>query len=252
MKGWMNLSEHIIYAAGYSPAMSYCIRILKDSGFTLVSEPCSQVTHLLLPVPSFAPDGGIIGGGNLSTLLTLLPKNIKVIGGNLDRPELDYYSTVDLLQHQGYLAQNARITAHCALELALNQLSVTLDNCPVLVIGWGRIGKCLAKIMQNLGAKVSVCARKESDRYMLDALGYCALDFKNTDLANYRVIFNTVPTMCFPVCKGDGLKIDLASRLGLGSDDVIWARGLPGKNAPESSGILIAETVIDILGKETL
>lgn len=246
------MNEHIIYAAGYTPAMSYCIRILKESGFTLVSEPGAQVTHLLLPVPSFTPDGSIVGGGNLGTLLTLLPKNIIVLGGNLDRPELDYYSTIDLLQHPGYLAQNARITAHCALELALNQLPVTLDNCPSLVIGWGRIGKCLAKILQNLGADVAVCARKEGDRCMLEALGYKALDFNNADLSKYRLIFNTVPTMCFPNCSGDGLKIDLASRLGLGSNDVIWARGLPGKNAPESSGVLIANTVMDILRKETI
>lgn len=242
----------VIYAAGYSPAMSYCIQSLKQSGFTLLSEPGPQVTHLLLPVPSFAPDGGIIGGGNLSTLLTLLPKEITVIGGNLDRPELDYYTTVDLLQDSAYLAMNAQITAHCALELALNQLPVILDGCPVLVIGWGRIGKCLARLLQQLGAQVTVCARKESDRSMLCALGYGATSFKQVDLPTYRVIFNTVPLMLFPTCPGNGLKIDLASRLGLGSEDVIWARGLPGKDAPESSGNLIARTLIPILRKEQL
>lgn len=240
----------MIYAAGYSPAMSYCIQKLKQEGFTLLSEPCDQVTHLLLPVPSFAPDGGIVGGGNLSTLLSLLPKDIMVIGGNLDRPELDYYTTVDLLQDPDYLALNARITAHCALELALDQLPVILDGCEVLVIGWGRIGKCLAKLLQQLGARVSVCARKEQDRSMLAALGYRALQLRQVDLAAYRVVFNTVPTMLFPVCPGNALKIDLASRLGLGSEDVIWARGLPGKDAPESSGDLIASTLIPILRKE--
>ena len=242
----------IIYAAGYSPAMSYCIQNLKQFGFTLLSEPGPQATHLLLPVPSFAPDGGIIGGGNLSTLLTLLPKDITVIGGNLDRPELDYYNTVDLLQDSAYLAMNAQITAHCALELALTQLPVILDGCPVLVIGWGRIGKCLATLLQKLGADVTVCARRESDRSMLVALGYDATDFGLADLAAYRVIFNTVPTMRFPTCPGNALKIDLASRLGLGSEDVIWARGLPGKDAPESSGNLIAKTLLPILRKESL
>jgi len=216
----------------------------------LVSEPCEQVTHLLLPVPSFAPDGGIVGGGNLSTLLTLLPKDITVIGGNLDRPELDYYTTADLLQDANYLALNANITAHCALELALDQLPVILDGCRVLIIGWGRIGKCLGKLLQQLGAQVSVCARKESDRSMLAALGYRALKLEQVDPAAYRVIFNTVPTMLFPTCPGNALKIDLASRLGLGSEDVIWARGLPGKDAPESSGQLIANTLIPMLRKE--
>ena len=216
----------------------------------MVSEPCEQVTHLLLPVPSFGPDGGIVGGGNLSTLLSLLPKDITVIGGNLDRPELDYYTCVDLLQDESYLALNANITAHCALELALDQLPVILDGCDVLIIGWGRIGKCLGKLLQQLGAQVSVCARKESDRSMLSALGYRALKLEQVDTAAYRVIFNTVPTMLFPTCPGNALKIDLASRLGLGSEDVIWARGLPGKDAPESSGQLIASTLIPMLRKE--
>lgn len=246
------MGDCIIYAAGYSPAMSYCIQALKQEGFTILSEPCSQITHLLLPVPSFAPDGGIVGGGNLSTLLTLLPKNIVVIGGKLDRPELDYYTTVDLLQDANYLAMNAQITAHCAIKLALNQLPVILDGCKTLIIGWGRIGKCLAQLLKQLGAQVTVCVRKESDRCLLAALGYHTTDFQNADLTEYRLIYNTVPSMLFPVCPGNALKIDLASRLGMGSEDVIWARGLPGKDAPESSGTLISKTLIRILGKESL
>ncbi len=246
------MGDSIIYTAGYSPAMSYCIQIMKQAGFTILSEPSSQVTHLLLPVPSFAPDGGIVGGGNLSTLLTLLPKNIVVIGGNLDRPELDYYTTVDLLQDANYLALNAKITAYCAIKLAMNQLPIIPDGCPVLVIGWGRIGKCLSQLLKQLGAKVTVCARKEADRSIINALGYCAVDYPQVALPDYRVIFNTVPTMLFPKSAGAGLKIDLASRLGLGGEDVIWARGLPGKDAPESSGALIAQVLLPILRKESL
>lgn len=244
------MGDCIIYTAGYTQAMSYCIQFLKQAGFTLLSEPSQQATHLLLPIPSFAPDGSIVGGGNLNTLLTLLPKNVTVIGGNLDRPELDYYTTIDLLQNATYLAMNAQITAHCAIKQALNQLPVILQDCPVLVIGWGRIGKCLAQLLRQMGAQVTVCARKESDRSILTALGFTAKDCQQVDLSAYRVIFNTVPTMLFPQCPGNALKIDLASRLGLGSDDVIWARGLPGKDAPGSSGMLIAQTLIPILRKE--
>jgi len=206
-----------------------------------------QVTHLLLPVPSFTPDGSIIGGGNLRTLLTLLPKNIVVLGGNLDRPELDDYTVIDLLQNETYLALNAKITAYCALKLAQNQLPVTLDGCRMLVIGWGRIGKCLARLLRQVGANVTVCVRKETDRSILTALGYHVTDFESVEFPCYRAIFNTVPTMKFPSCPGNALKIDLASRLGMGSEDVIWARGLPGKDAPESSGSLIAQSLIPVL-----
>ena len=243
------MDEYIIYAAGFTQAMSHCIQNLKQEGFTIASEPSQQITHLLLPVPSFAPDGMIVGGGNLSTLLTLLPKDIVVIGGNLDRPELDYYTTIDLLQDESYLAQNAQITAYCAVNLAMNQLPAILDDCPVLVLGWGRIGKCLSRLLRQMGAKVTVCARKEADRSIIKALGYDIADYRQVNLTAYRVIFNTVPTMLFPVCPGNALKIDLASRLGMGSEDVIWARGLPGKDAPESSGALIARTLLPILRK---
>ena len=246
------MDEYTIYAAGFTQAMSHCIQKLKQEGFSIVSEPNPQVTHLLLPVPSFTADGMIVGGGNLATLLTLLPKDIVVIGGNLDRPELDYYATIDLLQDESYLAENAQITAHCAIKLALNQLPVILDGCPVLVLGWGRIGKCLARLLRQMDANVTVCVRKETDRSILKALGYGVADYKQVNLNGYRVIFNTVPTMLFPVCPGGALKIDLASRLGLGSEDVIWARGLPGKDAPGSSGALIAQTLISMLRKESL
>lgn len=242
----------MIYVAGHSPALQFCTSALQESGFAVLPEPGMEVTHLLLPVPSFTPEGCIVGGGNLRTLLTLLPKDIVVIGGNLDCPELVDYRTVDLLQDADYLALNANITAHCAIKVALNKMQTIFDGCQVLVIGWGRIGKCLAQLLRQMGAEVTVCARRESDRSILRALGYETADFGAVNLQNYRIIYNTVPSMVFPDCPKGALKIDLASKLGLGGDDVIWARGLPGKEAPESSGALIARSIIPILREESL
>ena len=164
-------------------------------------------------------------------------------GGNLKRPELAEYETLDLLEDPWYLARNASITAHCALELALAKLPITLEKCPVLIVGWGRIGKCLAKLLHGLGACVTVAARKESRRVMIDALGYqsCAIEDIRTE--KYRLIINTVPAMVLPAAPGTALKMDLASVPGIGGKDVMQARGLPGKLAPESSGTLIAQTI---------
>ena len=55
---------------------------------------------------------------------------------------------------------------------------------------------------------------------------------------------NTVPAMVLPEAPGTALKIDLASTSGIGGNDVVQAKGLPGLLAPESSGALIAQTVI--------
>lgn len=239
-----------ICTAGQSAALDYAAGELERAGCVLVPCPDKTATHLLLPVPSFEADGSIRGGGALPELLARLPKDIRIIGGNLRHPALEGYRREDLLQDPGYVAENANITAHCAIRLAMQKLPVILEGQPVLVIGWGRIGKCLARLLRQMGARVNVAARKESDRAILKALGYIAVDTATLDAAPYRAVFNTAPHLIIPHCTGDGLFMDLASSPGLMGPQVITARGLPGKDAPESSGQLIARTVLTILNKE--
>ena len=234
------------YPAGHTAALGSAVSVLKEAGFRF-TDNAAGATHLLLPVPSVDADGCIIGGGSLEEVLEKLPKDVTVVGGNLDLPG---YRVWDLLKDPDYLAYNAQITACCALQIALNKLPLILPETDALVIGWGRIGKCLASLLKQNGAHVTVAARKETDRAMLRALGYTAVDTVHLDTTAYRLIFNTAPVMLLPQCPGDGLKIDLASKLGLGGLDVVWARQLPGRYAPESSGNLIAETVLKFVSKE--
>lgn len=234
------------YPAGHTAALSCALEVLKKAGYRFTDNG-REATHLLLPVPSADSEGCIIGGGPLDALLEKLPKDITVVGGNLNLPG---YRVWDLLQDPDYLARNAHITASCALQIAMDQLPVVMREVNALVIGWGRIGKCLAELLKQNGAQVTVAARKEQDRAMLRALGYRAVDIAGLDTTPYRLIYNTAPVMLLPKCPGKGLKIDLASKLGLGGLDVVWARGLPGRYAPESSGLLIAETLLKIASQE--
>jgi dipicolinate synthase subunit A len=174
-----------------------------------------------------------------------------VFGGNIRNAP---YKTVDLLQDETYLAQNAAITAHCALKIILEQLPITLDGCETLLIGWGRISKCLAPMLKNLGANVTIASRKASERAILEANGFTAVESGQIKAQTYRLIVNTapIPILEESQCGSDAVLIDLASQRGISGDRVIWARGLPGKHAPESSGILIAKTVLRHLGKESL
>ncbi len=226
-----------ILPSGNSAALSYAVHSLEKSGCDILLQPDAAVTHLLLPVPSPVAD----------SVLARLPETVTVIGGNL--PALAQ-PVIDLLKDPIYLSKNANITAHCAVRLAMNKLTCILPDCKILIIGWGRIGKCLAKLLRDMGCPVTVAARKETDRAMLVALGYDACSIENADPEAFDLIYNTAPEMIFPVCPGNALKIDLASKLGLGGSDVLWARGLPGKMAPASSGQLIAETVLRLLKKE--
>ena len=237
------MAKPLIYPIGSTQACRFAADYLYKEGFSLVDHPTPEATHLLLDVPAFGNDGRLKSGQSLERILEMLPQYITVIGGNLDHPCLEEYRCLDLLKDETYLAANAAITAECALQVAAPLLRRTFGDSSVLVIGWGRIGKCLGKLLKSIGADVTIAARKEADRAMLQALGYRVTDPENLK-GDFQLIFNTAPapipsTEQFQNC----VKIDLASKKGLVGEDVVWARGLPSIHAPESSGKLIAKTI---------
>lgn len=248
----------VFYPTGSTKACAYATRFLEQRGFTITDHPSPDVTDLLLDIPSFRTPGILRSGEELHTHLVKLPERVRVIGGNLGSSLPDTCRKADLLQDPEYLAKNAFITAWCAMTLAAQKMSVVLPHASILVIGWGRIGKCLAQLMRGIGADPLIAVRKESDRAILTALGYRCVTLASlpNELTSIQLILNTAPA---PVLREedlknnpDCLKIDLASQPGLLCRDVIHARGLPGLMAPESSGLLIADTVCRLTREETL
>lgn len=238
----------LFYSVGCTPAIEAAKRQLVSEGIPFVDHPCPEVTHLLVDVPGFSSGGLLRCGMPIREVLEMLPETMTVIGGNLKDESLKDYSQLDLLQDERYLAQNAAITAHCALKLAMAHSKAILPDCRMLILGWGRIGKCLAQLCKALGAVPVVFARKESDRAMLEALGYPAVSPEGLQAAAQKadILINTVPEA---LLTGEipGIPLDLASAPGMIGDSVIHARGLPGVHAPESSGRLIAQTVLRLV-----
>lgn len=243
------MNQVLLYPVGSSDSCRYAAGILEKSGILLTDHPTPEITHLLLDIPTRDCSG-------LKELLRRVPKSITVIGGNLDQELWNGYRTEDLLKDPYYLSKNAAITADCALKVSAPLLKSAFADAPALILGWGRIGKCLARILSALGCPVTVAARKASDRAMLEALGYRAADFPEIPsiLTRHRVLFNTVPNLPLHSEMLDnwknGIAIDLASEPGMQGKSVIPARGLPGKYAPESSGKLIADTILRVLKEE--
>lgn len=244
------MKQTVIYCPTENKALSCAAALLQENHIPVLSAPDATVTHLLLPVPSFYSDGTIKGGGDLETILSVLPKDITVIGGNLQHPALEGYPLMDLLQDPIYTAENAGITAHCAVKLLASCLPCTLKDLPVLLIGWGRIGKLTAHLLRANGAAVTVCARKAADRGLLTALGYPVQSVP--DPTGFRAVINTAPAQVLAHCPDEVLKIELSSVLGIGGNGVLWARGLPGIQAPESSGKLIGQSILRLMKEVTL
>ena len=177
-----------------------------------------------------------------------------VIGGALDFLN-ETVERLDLLKDPYYLAANAAITAEAALGLVLKELRCEVTNANILILGWGRIGKCLTHQLHHLNANVTVYARKDADRAMLRALGYRYITREDLgrSLGRYQCIINTIPAAVLreeelrsvrPGC----IKVELASGVWLPGDDVLVAHGLPGKYKPDAAGALIAKTIAYHLG----
>lgn len=236
-----------IYPIGSTKGCTYAAKLLAEKGIPVIDHPSPEVTHLMLDVPAFRPDGQLRGGGDLEQVLPMLPPHITILGGNLMCPALEGYRKVDFLQDADYLAQNAAITADCALRLAGNHMAHTFADASALVIGWGRIGKCLSRLLKQVGCAVTVAARSPSDRAMAQALGYEVIAIPEIPkyLPTASLLFNTVPIPILDTPIPSGCTaLELASQPGIPRENTIPAGGLPGRLAPESSGRLIAKTIL--------
>ena len=231
------MDEKTIFIAQDSPALIEAAVELNRNGISFCgSMEEADILLYSVPTPAFLRDD--------------IPSGPFIIGGNLDflDPKIQH---LDLLKDPLYLAQNARITAEAALGLILPKLESDFTHCEILILGWGRIGKCLDQIFRHLGFPVSVYARKPEDRAMLSALGYTAVTLNDMvrNLGNYHCIINTAPATILnesemaaasPSC----IWVDLASVQGIPGSGVIHARGLPGVYKPKASGKLIAHTIL--------
>lgn len=170
--------------------------------------------------------------------------------------------SVDLLEREEMAVLNAIPTAEGAIQIAMEEMPITLHGSNALILGFGRIGKILAKMLHGIGSNVYVEARKYSDLAWIESYGYKPVFI--TELESYidraNVIFNTIPSIVLDEnllrkVNKDCLLIDLASKPG-GIDfekakemglKTIWALSLPGKVAPVTAAKFIKDTISNII-----
>lgn len=246
----------LIYPVGCIPASHIAGRILAANGIAVTDHVTPEVTHLLTDVPSFSSEGVLKSGTRLNELLQLLPPGITLIGGNIPAAVSRQMPCIDLLTDDAYLHENAALTAACALRVAAEKMRFSFRSTPVLVIGWGRIGKHLCDLLTSLGARVTLLSRTAAHRAEAASFGLSVVSPQAIagHMQKFRILFNTAPGIMLPAscCAqcSSCLKIDLASIPGIAGSDVISARGLPGLHVPESAGELIAQTVLRLLREE--
>jgi len=157
---------------------------------------------------------------------------------------------------------NAVPTAEGAIQIAMEQLPITIHGAKSLLLGLGRVGMTLARMLDGIGAKVTVVSRslEELARAKEMGLDTILLDYLEQEIQSYQIIFNTIPALVLTKevlrkVNCEALIIDVASSPG-GTDfaaakelglQAILALGLPGKVAPKTAGQILGEVIPKII-----
>ncbi len=164
---------------------------------------------------------------------------------------------IDYAAEEEFAVRNAVPTAEGAIQIALEETDRTLCGARCLVVGYGRIGRVLARLLSAFGARVTVSARKSRSLAEIEGCGWCAIETEHIrESGSYDIIFNTVPSPVLDsdtlrLCAPEALVLELASRpYGVDFDaakrlniPVILASGLPGKTAPRAAGEIIRRVI---------
>lgn len=258
-----------VYALGFDR------NVLKSDGVTLfdsVAQCNVRVDYIVMPLPC-STDGIFLNAPfcrssiPIDSLTTVANEDCIVFGGGVTKSIEETFTSrglrvFDYTQREEFNVYNAVATSEGAIQVTLEELPETISSKSVLVIGFGRIAKVLSNTLKNMGAKVTVAARKYSDLAWAEVYGYTALHLSRLEssLTQYDVVYNTVPAMVLDayrlnLLRKDVLVVDLASRPG-GVDfqycndhdvRVVWALSLPGKTSPASAGRYVGVAVENIL-----
>lgn len=237
-----------------------------------VREACTEADCIVLPMP-LSREQGMLNAPLAREAVPVcdvfagMEAGMLACGGAVDEQSRQLAKKqgirlVDYLEREELAVANAVPTAEGAIQIAMEELPVTISGSNCLVIGSGRIGKALSARLRALGASVAVSARKPQDLACIRAMGNRPLRTSSLEyeLSGFDAIFNTVPAPVLGKAqlrrvRGDALIIDLASRPG-GVDfdyarelglQVHWALSLPGKVAPLTSAEIVRDTVCNIM-----
>jgi dipicolinate synthase subunit A len=234
-----------------------------------VAEALTEAQAIIMPMPGTDEFGNIRAVYAPQKLeltekmMRSLPPGTPVIIGTArsflkDWAAKYHLDLIEIAEMDDVAILNSIPSAEGAIQIAMQSLPITIHGSQSSVLGFGRVGRTLARMLQGLGAVTTVCARKPADLARIAEMGFNGVAF--TEIApligKAEIIFNTIPAMILDqgmlkYCNKEALIIDLASAPG-GTDfqaaeqlgiKAILAPGLPGKVAPRTAGKILVQVI---------
>lgn len=186
-----------------------------------------------------------------------------VFGGNADEVSKLFMDSggiayVNLLRDENFAQNNTIPTAEGCIKLIIEHTDMTFNELKIVILGYGRVGKTLAKYLVALGINTHIYSidGQEKALAMMDTDGIINdLD----DLGDFDVVVNTIPANIFNSnqmrqCKEGSFFCDLASGNFIDLDCLrshgiiaMNAPALPGKVSPKSAGGYILNCICETL-----
>ncbi len=226
---------------------------------------------VVLPVPVSRDGVHLRSSGEecllLCDVLGALQPGQRVFGGAISahqkaQIEESGAAAVDFLKNEVFVLKNAALTAQGALRLLLEHTSISLQELPVLVTGFGKVGKATGALLKNVGCRVTIAARSEPQRTEAQLSGLNAIPFSKLPqrLKETAAVINTVPAPLFDAkdlrrCKKDTLYLELASTpFGANETDVreiglhyVPGGSLPGRFCPDACATAMLDVIKEVI-----
>ena len=157
---------------------------------------------------------------------------------------------------------NAIPTAEGAIQIAMEEMPITIHGTTSLVMGLGKCGLTLAWRLRALGSTVYGVTRSSEAIAKAHDLGIITISYEDLPqyLPKFDLIYNSVPALVLKeadlrLVNEETLIIDLASapggvdfeaakRLGI---KAMLCLGLPGKVAPRTAGLILGQVVPEMI-----
>lgn len=196
-------------------------------------------------------------------LLMLAGRGRRVLHGRLHPSQIKAllnrgWQPYNIQEDEAYIRENALISAEGALYAAMTHINFTLRGARCAVVGYGRIGQELTRLLIAFGAQVHVIARREESRQQAQAAGAqtYGIDALPEALAGVQLLFNTVPSQIITPAalqqlSANALVMELASppygfdiaaarELGL---NAVLESGIPSRYAPHTAAKLLIDHI---------
>ena len=194
-----------------------------------------------------------------------LMKDKTLIAGTIPNNIYEKYKGVeiiDIMKNEKLAILNTIATAEGAIKEIIENTQVNVHGSKIMILGFGRVGKTLAKKLDGLSAKITVVSKEEEELAWAEVYGYTNVQLNKIEdvIKDYDVIVNTIPHI---ILQGDILQkinkntllLDLASgEGGINKEkaqenkiNLIKALGIPGKISPITTAKILKETIYEIL-----